>query len=48
MFALNVCMCTLHMPDAYGSQRRALNPLDRELQMAVSCPVSAGNGMRPL
>ena len=39
---LNVCLCTSCMP-ARGGQRRMANALGSELQMAVSCPVGAGN-----
>ena len=29
-------MCTMCMPGAFGGQKRALDPLELELQMAVS------------
>lgn len=39
---LHVCLCASCMP-AHGRQRRMANALGSELQMAVSCPVGAGN-----
>lgn len=37
MFSLNVCICTTNLPDALGGQKRALDHLELELQMFVSC-----------
>lgn len=43
MFCLHACMCATCMPAARGSQKSALDPLDMELQKAVSHHVGAGN-----
>lgn len=37
------CLCTLCMPIAHRSQKRASDPLKLELQVAVRCHVSAEN-----
>lgn len=43
LFCFNACMCTMCMPNAQGSQKRAPNPLETELQMFVSHHVGASN-----
>lgn len=40
---LNVCMCTTCVPGDCGSQKRAADPLELNVQTAVSCLVDAGN-----
>ena len=39
---LHVCLCIMCMPGACRSQKRALDALELEVQMAVSCHVGAG------
>lgn len=49
MFCLPVYMCTLCMPGAHGSHKRASDPSpELEFQTAVNHTVGAGNGSRPL
>lgn len=43
VFCLHVCLCTMCMPCALGSQRVMGNPLDLGLQMVVSYCVDTGN-----
>lgn len=38
-------MCMMCVPDAQGSQKKALNPLALELQVVLSCSVGTGNGV---
>jgi hypothetical protein len=38
-----VCMCTMYVFGAHGSQKRALEPLKLELWMVVDHCVGAGN-----
>lgn len=40
---LPVCLCTKYIPAACRSQKMALDPLELELWVIVSCPVVAGN-----
>lgn len=40
---LHVCMCTMSMPDAHGSKKRASLPQELELQMVVSYQEGARN-----
>lgn len=42
---LYVCLCSTCMPER---QKRALDPLDLDLKMSVSCHVGAGNGAKVL
>ena len=35
-FVCNVCMCTMYVNQAYRCQKRALDPLELELQVVVS------------
>ena len=39
----HVCLCATHMAGSLGGQKRALDPLELELQMVVSSQVGAGN-----
>lgn len=42
-----MCMSILHVPhtrSARGVQKRALDPVELELQMTVNCLVGAGDG----
>jgi hypothetical protein len=43
VLAASVCLCAECMPSARGSQKRVSDPLEPELQMAVSCHVGPGN-----
>ena len=43
MFCLHISICTMCVPGAYGSQKRALDLLELKLQMVVNYHVSAGN-----
>ena len=38
-----VCMYTMYMPAAHGSQKRKVDPLELELQMVVNHSVYARN-----
>lgn len=40
---LHGCLCTIYTLSAWRSQKRALEPLDLELQMVVKQYVSTGN-----
>jgi hypothetical protein len=40
---LHMCMCIMCLDDAHRGQKRILDPLDRELQMAASHSAGAGN-----
>lgn len=40
---MHICLCAIYMPVVLGSQKRALVPLEWELQMVMSCHVSARN-----
>lgn len=42
VFCLRVCLCTMCVPGAHESQKRALYPLVPELQTVVSYCVGAG------
>ena len=33
---MHACMCTVHILGAYRGQKRVLDPLEMELQMAVN------------
>ena len=39
----HVCVCITWMANAYGGQKRALDPLELELETVVSCHVYARN-----
>lgn len=39
---LHVCMCTMHVSDAYTGQKRASDCLEPEVQMVVSRHADAG------
>lgn len=43
MGVLPAYVITLHVCSAHGGQKRALNPLDRELQVVVTHHVGDGN-----
>ena len=45
---LHVCLCTTRVPNAFRGQKRVLEPLELELQMAVSYNVSAPGTQRVL
>lgn len=36
MFGLQVCLCTMCKPDACGGQKKAMDPLELEVQAVVS------------
>jgi hypothetical protein len=40
---LHVCMCTICVPGALGSQKGEMDPLELELWMVVNHHVGAGN-----
>lgn len=40
---VSVCLCTICVPGTHEGQRRALDPLELELQTAVSFHAAAGN-----
>jgi hypothetical protein len=42
VFCLHICLCTVCVPGAHGSQRRVSDPLELELQFVVSCHVVLG------
>lgn len=42
VFCLYVCLCTICVPRTWVGQKRGLDSLELELQMAVSYPVSLG------
>lgn len=46
MFCLRVCLCTTHVPGALGCQKKASDALECELQVVVSCHMSAGSSLR--
>lgn len=41
-FCLNIYVCTMQVPDAFGSQKRALDLRGLELQMVMNFYVGAG------
>jgi hypothetical protein len=42
-FCLHVCLCTVCKPVAHGSQKRAWNILELELQMFMGCHMPTEN-----
>lgn len=43
MFCLHVCVCSMYMPGALGSQKRLSESLELELSMVVSCHMGVKN-----
>ena len=48
MFRLYIFLCTVGVPGACSSQKRAADFLDLELEMFVSCHVDAGKSNQVL
>ena len=42
-FCWHVCLCTMHVPNAHRGQMKALNHVELELKMVVSCCVGVEN-----
>lgn len=43
MFCLHACLCTMYKPGAHRGQEKTGDPLELEIQVAVSCHVDTEN-----
>lgn len=43
---MDVCLYTTNMPDTYGGEKRALCPVEQQLQLGANCQAGAGDQTR--